>query len=57
MSDKIVFLISLSLYSGALYDNIQSFDAIYYFASACFCMASIVSIGIIYMQLKKKFKE
>lgn len=43
--------------TGSLVDATQSFDIIFYFISVSLFISCIISIGIIYMQRKRKFYE
>lgn len=45
------------LMTGALYDATQSFDSIFYFIGGTLFLGLIASTGVIYMQVKGKFKE
>lgn len=45
------------LMTGALYDATQSFDYIFYFIGGTLFFGLIASTGIIYLQVKGKFKE
>ncbi|CAE1283122.1 unnamed protein product [Acanthosepion pharaonis] len=46
-----------TIIAGYLFEATQSFDAIFYFISGSLFISCIISIGIIYMQRKRKFCE